>query len=199
MGVNPTILFSLLLSQSLSPFPFLLVTLFIRKLPKEDWKRLLDTTQQTPGGGSVKWRKPQPSDGAIAMLRESKRLEIRGVPFGLRTWSHLESLLRPIGTLQKIVCNDLQTGDPNCLCMDVEVNGDEEIPRTISVAMGGGRKTRVTIAELPPPHLGLSFPFPAEPPGSQRSSWKDSKRRTVTRLAPDSWSVQRWTVVLVLP
>ena len=135
--------------------------LFIRKLPKEDWKRLLDTTQQTPGGGSVKWRKPQPSDGAVAMQRVTQRLEVRGVPFGLRTWSHLEFLLRPIGTLQKIVCNGLQIGDPNCLCLDVEVNGNEEIPRNVSVVTGGGRKTRVTFAALSPPPPRSTFPHSA--------------------------------------
>ena len=139
--------------------------ILIRKLPKEVWKRLLDTTQQTPGGGTVKWRKPQPSDGEITMLRVSKRLEIRGVPFGLRTWSHLELISRPIGTLQKIVCNGLQTGDPNCLCLDVEVNGEDEIPRTISVAIGGGRKTRATIVELPPPPPRPVLPLSSRTPG----------------------------------
>ena len=125
--------------------------IFIRRLSKVDWQKLLGVTQQVPGGISITWRRPQSSDGAFVMHRVIKRLEVRGFPFGLRTWTHLEQIIRPVCTLHKIVYNGLQIGDPNCVCMDIEVDGDKELPNIILTVVEGGRDTKITIAALPPP------------------------------------------------
>ena len=95
--------------------------IFIRRMSKADWCKLLGVTQQIPGGVSITWRRPHSSDGAFAPLKVTKRLEVRGVPFGFCTWPHL----------RKIVCEGLQTGDPNCVCLDIEVEGDKEVPNII--------------------------------------------------------------------
>ena len=125
--------------------------IFIQRLSKVDWRRLLGVTQQIPGGVSVTWRRPLSSNEAFAMHRVTKRLKVRGVPFGLRTWTHLERILRPAGTLRKIVSNGIQIGDLNCVCLDVEVDGDKEIPNIILTAVEGGMDTKITMAAQPPP------------------------------------------------
>ena len=127
--------------------------IFIRRLSKTDWRSLLGITQQLPGGISVSWRRPKSSDGAIDRHGVIKRLEVRGVPFGLRTWNHLGRIIRPAGTLRKIVSNGVQIGDPNHVCLDVEVNVKKEIPKIIWTAGEGGRDTKIMIAALLPPPL----------------------------------------------
>ena len=89
-------------------------------------------------------------DGAIDRHRVIKRLEVRGVPFGLRTWNHLGRIIWPAGMLCKIVSNGVQIGDPNHVCLDVEVNVKKEIPKIIWTAGEGGRDTKIMIAALPP-------------------------------------------------
>ena len=126
-------------------------TVFIRRMAKADWRKLLGVTQQLPGGVSITWRRPHPLDGALASIGVTKRLEIRGVPFRVRKWPHLERMIRPVGTLRKIVCEGIQYGDPNCMCLDVEVDGDKEVPNKISTEVEEGRDTIILIAELPPP------------------------------------------------
>ena len=123
-------------------------------------------TQQFSGGVSVTWRRPLSSDGAFAMHNVTKRLEVRGVPFGSRTWTHLERIIRPASTLRKIVSNGLQIGDPNCVCLDVEVDGEKEIPNIILTAVEGGRDTKITMAELPPPPPLSQCPHLASSPSS---------------------------------
>ena len=78
-------------------------------------------------------------------------MEARGVPFGLRSWHQLERLLRPVGGLQKIVYNGLKLGDPNCLCLDVEMEADSAVPSRITMVEGPGTGTKISLAALPPP------------------------------------------------
>ena len=126
-------------------------TVFIRRMAKADWRKLLGATQQLPGGAYITWRRPHPSDGAFPSFGVTKRLEIRGVPFGSRKWLHLERMIRPVGTLRKIVCEGIQDGDPNCMCLDVEVDGGKEVPNKISTEVEEGRDFTILITELPPP------------------------------------------------
>ena len=126
-------------------------TIFIRRMDKVDWRKLLGATQQLPGGASITWRRPHPLGGALAWIGVTKRLEICGVPFRFCKWPHLERMIRPVGTLRKIVCEGIQYGDPNCVCLDVEVDGDKEVPNKISTEVEEGRDTKILIAELPPP------------------------------------------------
>ena len=126
-------------------------TVFIRRMAKADWRKLLGATQQLPGGAYITWRRPHPSDGAFPSFGVTKRLEIRGVPFGSCKWLHLERMIRPVGTLRKIVCEGIQDGDPNCMCLDVEVDGDKEVPNKISTEVKEGRDFTILITELPPP------------------------------------------------
>ena len=126
-------------------------TVFIRKVAKADWRKLLGDTQQLPGGASITWRRPRPSDGAFVSTGVTKTLEIRGVPFGFRTWPHLERVIQPVGTLRKIVCEGIQAGDPNCVCLDVDVDGDKEVPSMISTVVEEGRVAKIMVAVLPPP------------------------------------------------
>ena len=114
-------------------------------------------------------------DGALASIGVTKRLEIRGVPFGFRKWPHLERMIRPVGTLRKIVSEGIQYGDPNCMCLDVEVDGDKEVPNKISTEVEEGRDTIVLIAELPPP------PPPPPPAATRPSSFGAATRGAQAR------------------
>ena len=126
-------------------------TVFIRKMAKADWRKLLGATQQLPGGASITWRRSHPSDGAFVSTGVTKTLEIRGIPFGFRKWPHLERVIRPVGTLRKIVCEGMQIGDPNCVCLDADMDGDKEVPSMISTEVEEGRVAKIMIAVLPPP------------------------------------------------
>ena len=74
-------------------------------------------------------------------------------------WNHLGRILRPAGTLRKIVSNGVQIGDPNHVCLDVEVTVEKEIPKIIWTAGEGGRDTKIMIAALPPPSPRLQRPL----------------------------------------
>ena len=125
--------------------------IFIRGLSKGNWRRLHGVSWQLPKGGSITWRRPQPTDGAYVPQKIIRRIEARGVPFGLRTWNHLERLLRPVGSLRKIVCNGLKMGDPNCLYLDVEMEVDSVVPRGIIAPENPGIGTKISLAVVPPP------------------------------------------------
>ena len=84
-----------------------------------------------PGGGCIRWRRPRGTDRAYPAPKEIRRLELSGVPFERRSWKHLDAMLRKVGTIRKIVCNGLQSGDPNCMCVDVEVPVGAAILATI--------------------------------------------------------------------
>ena len=70
-------------------------------------------------------------------------VEIRGVPFGYRKWRQLEVILQPVGELCKIVCNGLHSGDPNCLCVDVKMEVDKEVPQKLLAKTGAGTLTEL--------------------------------------------------------
>ena len=135
-------------------------TVFIRKMAKADWRKLLGATQQLPGGASITWRRPHPSDGAFVSTGVTKMLEIQGVPFGFCKWPHLERVIRPVGTLRKIVCEGIQVGGPNCVCLEVDVDGNKEVPSMISTEVEEGRVAKIMIAVLPPRPPAATMPPP---------------------------------------
>ena len=124
--------------------------IFIRGLSKGNWRQLHSLYWQLPKGGSITWRRPRLIDGTHVPQQIIRRMEARGVPFGLRTWHHLERLLQPIGGLRKIVCNGLELGDPNCFYLDVEMEADSASPSRITVTEGPGIGTKISLAALPP-------------------------------------------------
>ena len=67
--------------------------------------------------------------------------------------------MRPIGTLRKIVCNGLLSGDPNCLCIDVEMAIDMDVPRKVPTAGGGATGLEIHLAVLPPPPPPPTLPI----------------------------------------
>ena len=73
--------------------------IFLRNLSHSAWRSLRGWMQRLLGGGNIWWRQPRPTDGAFSCPLEGRRLELRGIPFGLRTWWSLEASLRPIGAL----------------------------------------------------------------------------------------------------
>ena len=125
---------------------------FIRGLSKEAWRIIHGQTQQLNGGGHILWRRPLPTDGAFPTPTTIRRMEARGVPFGLRNWRLLERLVRPVGSLRKIVSNGLHSGDPSCICIDVEMATDMDVPRKISAAVRGiaGPEIHLTVLPTPP-------------------------------------------------
>ena len=106
---------------------------------------------RVPGG--IRLRRPRDTDGAFPVPKETRRLEIRGVPFGRRTRPHLEAMLGHVAMLRKIMCTGLQSGDPNCTCVEVEVSVGTVIPTTIPLAEGWDAPT-VQAAVLPSPSPG---------------------------------------------
>ena len=124
---------------------------FLRGLAKDAWRYLQGRTQRLNGGGTIKWRRPLPTDGAISGPTEIHRLEVRGVPFGMHSWAPLEKALQPIRALRKILCNGIHSGDPNCLCLDVEMGQDMVVPRKLLVSDSGRFGMEFHIAALPGP------------------------------------------------
>ena len=142
----------------------------IRGLSKENWQKLPESIQLLPNGGTLKWRRPRATDGAFPSQHVIRRVEARGVPFGIRSWRHIKHILRPVGTLRKLVCDGLKVGDPNCVCFDVEMVEDREVPKYIEISAGRGAVSRILLATLPPPppitscpHLASSSSFGALP------------------------------------
>ena len=124
--------------------------ILLRDLSKEEWCTMRGWMYHIPGGGCIRWRRPRGTDGAYPAPKETRRLELSGVPFGRRNWKHLDAMLGQMGSLKKIVCDGLQTGNPNCTCVDVEVPVGVAIPSTIRVAAGRDAPM-VRVAALPPP------------------------------------------------
>ena len=116
------------------------------------------------------------------MHRVNKRLEVRGVPFVFCTWTHLERIIWPAGTLRKIVSNELQIGDPNCVCLDIEVDGEKEVPHIILTAAEGGRDTKIMIAALPPPPRCLNA-HTIYPALARQREWYSPQQSTKKRRA----------------
>ena len=72
------------------------------------------------------------------------------------------------------MCDGLKVGDPNCVCFDVEMVEDREVPKYIETTAGRGAVTRILLAALPPPpitmcpHLASSSSYrvlPEQSPG----------------------------------
>ena len=144
---------------------------FICDLSKEAWRIIHGQTQQLNGGGHILWRRPLPTDGAFPTTTTTRRMEARGVPFGLRTWVQLERLVRPVGSLRKIVSNGLHSGDPSCICIDVEMVTDMDVPRKISAVAGGTAGPEIHLAALPaPPPLPTGLDSAARLDSAPRSA-----------------------------
>ena len=79
----------------------------------------------------------------------------------MHSWDPLEKALQPIGALRKILCNGIQSGDPNCLCLDVEMGQDMVVPRKLLVSDNGRFGMEFHIAALPGPPPLPSCPHPA--------------------------------------
>ena len=142
--------------------------ILLRDLSKEEWRTMRGWMYHIPGGGCIRWRRPRGTDGAYPAPKEIRRLELSGVPFGRRRWKHMEAMLRQVGTLRKIVCDGLQSGDPNCTCVDVEVPVGAAIPATIPSAAGWDA-SMVRVAALPPPpprgnSLKMKFAYDSSTP-----------------------------------
>ena len=66
------------------------------------------------------------------------------------------------------MCDGLKVGDPNCVCFDVEMVEDREVPKYIEISARRGAVSRILLATLPPPppitscpHLASSSSFGA--------------------------------------
>ena len=167
--------------------------IFLPGLSKTSWRRLHGRSIRLSEGGIISWRRPRPTDGALAPQKEIRRIEVRGVPFGLRQWHQLQQIIRPAGVLREIVCNGLNFGDPNCLCLDVEMETVLEVPRSLRVKEGAGAGMVIMLATLPPPHpLNLpplcpqvaSCPEQAAQPASSRADDEEDHQMLLTREPP---------------
>ena len=153
---------------------------FLRGLSKISWQRLHGRSMSLCEGRAISWRRPRPTDGALVIQKEIRRIEVRGVPFGLCKWHQLEQIIRLAGALRKIVCNGLNVGDPNCLCLDVEMETDSEVPRTLRVTEGAGAGLVIMMVTLPPPP-----PLHLPPPCQQVASCPEQAAQPATSLAGD--------------
>ena len=123
--------------------------IFIRNLSQSAWLSPRGRMHRLLDGGSICWRRPRPTDGAFSCPSEGRRLELRGVPFGLRTWQSLEASLQPISALQQIACNGIQAGDHNIMCVDIQIRAGTRIPGHLQLASADAAP--ILIAELPLP------------------------------------------------
>ena len=115
------------------------------------------------------------------------------MPFGLRQWHQLQQIIRPAGVLREIVCNGLNFGDPNCLCLDVEMETALEVPRSLRLTEGAGAGMVIMLATLPPPpplnlpplcpHVA-SCPEQAAQPASSLAGDEEDHQMHLTRDPP---------------
>ena len=135
---------------------------FLQGLMQEAWRLLQGRTQRLPGGEVIKWRRPQSTDGALAVPTETPRLEIRGIPFGMRSWQKSSDQLAHFGRL----CNRLHTGDPNSMCMDMEMGRNTVVRRKLPVEIRERAGFELHIAVLSGLPLLPSCPHFASSSGS---------------------------------
>ena len=160
-------------------------------MPKEVWKQIHDQNQQIPGGGVITWRRSRPTDGAALPQKSLIRLQAQGISLGFRTQRHMEELFCPIGLLRGIVCDGIRVGDPNWICVDVEMIDDREIPGNLCLEMGGGISVDIKLALKPHAPLpnctqSASSSSPKSPTAQMQASGEQQKSVSLTTRAHDS-------------
>ena len=100
----------------------------LRCLPKAIYREIWGTTQFTMNGAQIRWRRTPAMDGAQMVKQETVTLEVWGVPFGLRSSTHMTSLVRGFGSLLSMPENGLQQGDLNVMRIEVAVSRDTTVP-----------------------------------------------------------------------
>ena len=98
------------------------------------YQELWGVTQTNAEGDKIQWRRPLATDGAHTAKQEIVTLEVRGVPFGLRSWTHTASLIRRFGSLISMLNNGLQQGDPNVMRIEVAVSPGSKVPLSVAYA-----------------------------------------------------------------
>ena len=117
--------------------------------------------------------------------KETVTLEVWGVPFGLRSRIHTANLVRGFGSLQSIINNNLQQGDPNVMCIEVAVFGDTNVPQSVSVdSAPGGPLAVFSVIPSPLPSWArwsiMSLPDLRLPP---RPLWGRPRPKSPGRLS----------------
>ena len=141
----------------------------LRGLSEEMYWELWGATQTNAEGDKRRWRRPLATDGAQTAKQEIATLEVRGVPFGLRSWAHTASLVMRFGSLRSMLNNGLQQGDPNVMCIEVAVSSGSKVP--LSVAYGpapGGKMAYISVIPgsslTPGQTAGSATPVHVPPP-----------------------------------
>ena len=111
----------------------------LRQIPKVIYRELLGTTQITKEEAQIHWRQSMATDGALMARKETVTVEVRGAPFGLRSSNHTANLVRGFGSLQSIINNGLQQGNPNVMRIAVAVFGESNVPPSVAInqTLGG--------------------------------------------------------------
>ena len=126
-------------------------------------------------------------DGAPIARKEIITLNVWGVPFDLRSSTHMASLIGGFGSLQSMPNNGLHQGDPNVMHMEVVVLKETIVP--LSVAYGltpGGPMALISVI------LGSRL-MQGQTAASDVHSPKASKGKATMQvprptLTADSWS-----------
>ena len=154
--------------------------LLLRRLPKPLYRELLGTTQIIMDEAQIRWRCPLATDGAFMVRKETITLEVRGVLFGLRSKIHTTNLVRGSGSLQSIINNGLQQGDPNVMHIEVTVFGDTNVLQSVAVDSAPGGPLAVLLVILG------AFPKPGQTAASATpgplASPKASKGKATTQF-----------------
>ena len=105
--------------------------ILLQDLPKETWH-------------TIRWGGCTESQEADAFDRDAHATQTGHFQFQkrligwkyvtCRTQPHLEAMLGHVAMVRKIMCTRLQSGDPNCMCVEVEVSVGMEILTTIPLA-----------------------------------------------------------------
>ena len=162
----------------------------LRGLSEEMYRELWGANQNNAEGDKIRWRRPLATDGVQMVKQEIATLEVRGVPFGLRSWTHTASLVRRFGSLRSMLNNGFQQGDPNVMCIEVAVSPGSKVPLSVAYDPAQGGKMAY-ISEIPGSSLtpgqtaGSATPIHVPPP-------KASTGKVMTRsLGLISWRIAR--------
>lgn len=146
------------------------------------------TTLTTPEGARIRWRRPLVTDGATRWESEDVVLEVRGVPFGNRSWRDIAALTQDFGVLRRILDNGLQQGDPNVIRIEVAVPRGTAVPKRVAVGLTpGGPQAAVSVVPPPVPEAQRSAASATQGPPPPRT--KPSKGKALARVLIQEASV----------
>ena len=128
---------------------------FLRGLTMAKYIQIIGSSLRMTKDNKVKWQHILPIDGATNRKEGTTIIEVRGVPLGCRSWLALGGMVRPFGSLRRILSEGIMTADPNIVLLEVAglAGGPPPLATRISGSKGIFKVRMVPCPPPPPPQL----------------------------------------------